>query len=160
MALVLTRPNPSTITGLSVVTINGQPTLVLEDTTRGNKKLSVAEQVLIFSESNLANNDWVQIGDAVDTDSGYVMDFNGTVVYSTGHCENTNANSKDIVLFINGISSGTLGTLIGGTDVQFINNTLDVDFVQGDKIRLQAQNGAGGIIEDSVIKLTVKWRGI
>lgn len=160
MTLVLTRPQPaSNVTGLSVVNINGQPTLVLVDTTRGNKKLSVAEQVLMFSENTLANNDWVQIGDAVDADSGYIMDFDGTVVYSTAHCENTNANSKAIHMFINAVDNGSLGTLAGGMNATFSNLVLNIDFVQGDKIRLQAQ-GVGGAIEDTVVKLTVKWRKV
>lgn len=140
--------------------INGQPMLTYLDTTRGSpgKRLSVAEQTLIFSENRLSSNDWIEIGNAVDADSGFVVDFDGTVVFATGHCENTGANSKNIHLFINGIDQGSIGTLTGGTNVSFINTTMDIDFVQGDKIRLQAQQGTGGNIQDTVVKLTVKWR--
>lgn len=145
---------------MTVRVVNGQPMLMLTDTTRGspNKILSVAEQNLVFSENQLTENDWLDIGNAIDADSGYIADFDGTVVFATGHCENTNVNSKNIHLFINGVDQGSVGALSGGTDASFINTTLDVDFVQGDKIRLQAQQGTGGGIQDTVVKLTVKWR--
>ncbi len=150
------------IPGLSVVDINGQPTLVLEDTTRANKKLSIAEQPLMWSENVLNNDDWIRIGNANDADDGYVMDFDGTLVYATAHCENTNGNSKDINLWVNGVFVLTIGTLTGavGSNVQFVNTLLNYDFNQGDKIQLRAQDpGLSGNILDTVVKLTVKWRG-
>lgn len=165
MAFVLTRRSvggsSTTIGtgGLEISIINGQPILTYPDTTRGSpgKQVSVAEQVLIFSETTLTNNDWIQIGTAVDADSGYIADLDGAVMYATAHCENTNANSLDIHLFVNAVDQGSIGTLSGGANATFINTSLDVDFSQGDRIRLQAQN-ATGPIQDSVIKLTLKWR--
>lgn len=162
MNLILTRPtggSSSAIAGLTITVINGQPMLTLEDTTRANKILSVAEQDLTFAENRLGSNDWVEIGNAVDADSGYIADFNGTVVFGSAHCENTGANAKDLHLFINNVDQGSIGTLSGGTDATFINNTLNIDFVQGDKIRLRAVQNTGGAIQDTVVKLTVKWRG-
>jgi len=145
--------------GITITFINGQPMLTLEDTTRGDKILSVAEQSMIFSDAQLSHLKWLEIGDANDGDSGYIMDFDGTLVYATGHCENTAANSKDIHLFINGVDNGSLGTLSGGANSTFTDVTLDIDFNQGDKIRLQAQGSGTGSIEDTVVKITVKWRG-
>jgi len=81
------------------------------------------------------------------------------VVFATGHCEDTGGNSKEIHLYIEGVDSATLGTLSGGADVSFSDNTLDVDFSQGDKIRCRAHDGSGGEIDDTVVKVTVKWRG-
>ena len=148
------------ITGLDITTINGQPMLTLEDTTRGNKILSVAEQTLTYAENQLGDQDWIRVANANDIDSGYVMDFDGTLVFATGHCENTGVGvSKDVRLFINGVDNGVVGTLSGGADVSFTSTTLDIDFSQGDKIRLRADNGAGGAIQDTIVKLTVKWRG-
>jgi hypothetical protein len=144
---------------MAVTTINGQPMLTLVDTTRTDKILSVAEQNLEFSENRLNDLDWLDVGTAVDADSGYIMDFDGTVVFTTGHCENTGAASKNIHLFINGVDSGSLGTLSGGTNATFINTIVDLDFNRGDRIRLQAQDGITGIIEDTVVKVSVKWRG-
>lgn len=166
--LVLTKPRRggggSVPGNLQLSIINGQPILTFFDTTRGTsspvtgKRLSVAEQVLTFAEPTLTQNDWLDIGNAVDADSGYIADLDGTVTFATGHCENTNTNSKEIHLFINGTDYGNIGTLSGGVDTSFINTTLDVDFSQGDKIRLQAQQGNGAAILDTVVKVTIRWR--
>ena len=158
--------------GLQLTVINGQPMFTYIDTTRGTgspvgspvsgKRLSVAEQAITFAENALTVNDWVRIGNSNDADNGYIADFDGTVTYATAQCENTNGNSKDIHLFINGIDKGSIGTLISvaspSGEATFINTTLNVDFVQGDKIRLQAQQGSGAGIGDTVVKLTLKWR--
>jgi hypothetical protein len=144
--------------GVSVTIIDGQPFVTLIDTTRGNKVLSVAEQPLMFSDKSLTDLEWIAIGDAVDADSSYIADFDGTVVYATGHCENTGGNSKEIHLYINGVDSVTLGTLSGGANATFNSNTLNVNFSQDDRIRLRAHGVASGRIEDTVIKITLKWR--
>lgn len=159
---ILTKPNSgggALPSGLSVININGQPMLTLEDTTRADKILSIAEQGITFAENRLTHNDWIQVGNANDADSGYVANFDCTIVYASGHCENTNANNKDIHLFINGVDEGSLGSLFGGANATFINNTINIDLNQGDRIRLRAIDDSTGRIEDTVIKLTIKWRG-
>lgn len=151
-------------TGLTVTIINGQPMLTLVDTTRlvgspqVGKILSVGEQSLSWTENGLTNDDWIRVGNANDADSGYITDFDGTLVYVTGHCEDTGGNAKDIHLYINGVDEGSLGNLSGGSNATFINNTTDIDFGQGDRLRLRAV-GVTGAIQDTVIKLTLKWRG-
>jgi hypothetical protein len=145
--------------GLTITTINTQPMLTLEDTTRANKVLSVAESNAIFSENKVNNLDWIQIGNANDADSGYIAEFDGTLVYATAHCEDTGANSKEIHFYIEGADSATLGTLSGGANATFNNSTLNVDFDQGERLRVRAHDGAGGDIRDTVVKLTYKWRG-
>ena len=86
-------------------------------------------------------------------------EVDGTVVFATGHCENTQANSKDIHLIINNTDLGSIGTLAGGANATFVNTLLNLDFVQGDRIRLQAQGSGSGNILDTVVKITIKWRG-
>ncbi len=148
----------SAVPGLTTSVINGQPMLTLEDTTRANKVLSVGEQVYTWAENRLTNLDWVRMGNATDADSGYIADFDGTIVYASVHCENTNANSMDIHVYVDGDDEGSIGTLSGGTNAIINNNTLNIDFVQGQKIRVRAENGSG-TVQDTVVKLTVKWRG-
>ncbi len=163
MAFFFLRAKGGGASSLTTAIINGQPTVVFGDTTRleGSpataKLLSIAEQPVMFSQNRLKTNDWIAIGDAIDADSGYIADFDATIVYASAHCEDTGAESKDIHLYIDGVDNGSIGTLSGGTDATFINNTLDFDLDQGDKIRLRAF-GAGGQIQDTVIKLTLKWR--
>lgn len=153
-----TAPSPD---NLEITIINGQPMLTFLDTTRGSpgKQLSVTDHVLSYSDNSLGAGSWVEIGNAVDADAGYIVDFDGTIVFATGTCTDTNGNSKEIHLFVNGSDEGSIGTLVGAGVVSFVNVTLNVNINQGDRIRLQAQQGSGGIIEDTVVKLTIKWRG-
>ncbi len=142
----------------TISTINGQLVPTFVDTTRANKVLSVSSQNVIYAENQVNDGDWIRIGNASDADSSYIAEMNGTITYTTGHCENTAGNSKEIHLFINGVDQGNIGVLTGGQNAQFINTTLDIDFAQGDRIRLQGQDGAGGVIQDTVVRLTLKWR--
>ena len=165
VTLTETSPDQFTITipgeatpGLTQTVINGQPMMTFEDTTRANKILSISEQTYVWAENRLNNLDWVRMGNASDADSGYIADFDGTIVYASAHCENTGTNSSDIHIYVDGIDEGSVGTLSGGTNAIINNTTLNIDFVQGQKIRVRAQNGVGNI-QDTVIKLTVKWRG-
>jgi hypothetical protein len=144
--------------GVDITIINGQPMLTLIDTTRANKILSVAESNITFSENKVNHNDWIQIGNANDADSGYIAEFDGTLVYASAHCENTGGNTKEIHFYIGAADSATLGSLTGGANATFNNVTLNTDFVQGDRLRVRAHDGAGGDIQDTVVKLTLKWR--
>ena len=145
--------------GVDITTINSQPMLTLVDTTRLNKVLSVSETTLVFAENKVNDNDWIQIGNATDADSSYIAEFDGTLVYASAHCEDTNGNSKEVHLYINTTDSATVGTLTGGLNATFNNVTLNTDFSQGDRLRVRAVNGSGGDIGDTVVKLTLKWRG-
>lgn len=156
--ITVTIPGGS-ITGLTTTIINGQPMLTLEDTTRGSKILSVDEQVLVWSDNRVTDLDWMRIGRAANADSGYIADFDGTIVYASAHCEDTAGNAKDIRIYIDGADVGSIGTLSGGTNIEINNTGLNFDFSQGQKIRIRARQGFGGPIRDTVVKLTIKWRG-
>jgi hypothetical protein len=146
--------------GLTVTVINGQPTLTLIDSTRGDKVLSVSENCFVLSERRLGNNDWVKIGEANSSRSSIIADFDGTVVGITVHCENTSGNEKDIRLWIEDTEVGdiaSINSLSGNIDATFVDTNLNYDFSQGDRIRLRCGDN-GGNIQDTVIKLTVKWR--
>lgn len=158
MTVTLLRPAGSGTSDVDISTINGQLVITFVDTTRGDKILSVADEPLMFARNRLGDDAWLEIGNAIDADSGYIADLDGTLVYASGHCEDTGANSKEIHLFVNGVDNGSLGSLSGGANAQFINTTVNIDFSQGDRIRLQAQNGLGGNIQDTVVRLTIKWR--
>lgn len=169
-SIVLTRPLaiPSTgqttgspITGLSTTVINGQPMLTYNDPARANKTLSISEQNHIFSRNRLTGAEWIRVGNTSDADSGYVAEFDGTICYASGHCEDANGESKDIHVYINDVDLGDIGTLSGATNTSFTNTVLNLDYDQGDVIRLRAvdSNGSTGAIEDTIIKLTTKHRG-
>lgn len=165
-AIVLTRPiaapasSGTEVLGLSTTVINGQPMLTLADTTRSNKVLSVSEQVLVFAENRISHLDWIRIATTADAESGYVADFDGTVTSITAHCENTNTNAKDIRLYVDNVDVASLASLTGGTNSTSADSTLNIDFTQGQRIRLRAEGNTTGPVEDTVIKITVKWRGV
>jgi len=171
MGFVLTRPTTNGTTalpdGITITIINGQPMLTLEDTTRSNKILSVSENPIMFSENILVNNDWIRIASASDRASGYVADFDGTIVSATGHCKMVNNNDKAIKIFTQGVDRGSIFTFSGLGEDYRINTILNIDFNRGDKIRLVAKDvftgsppvATVGRIQDSVLKLVLKWRG-
>jgi len=164
MAFVLTRPvtpsgGGSGVTGLTITTINGQPMLTLVDSTRSDKILSIAEHPVSWDDNRINLLDWIRIGNANDATSAYVTDFDGTIVTATAQCENVRNNDKIIHLFINNTNKGPIGTLSSPNADTFVNTALNIDFNQGDQIRLQALDGSSGRIEDTVIKLILKWRG-
>ena len=164
MAFVLTKPvsgggSGTGVSGLTITNINGQPVLTLVDSTRADKILSVAENPVQFNDNRLQLMDWIGIGNATHQESAYVADFDGTVVAVTGQCENVRNNDKIIHLFINNVNKGPIGTFAGNNNQTFIDTALNIDFNQGDQIRLQARGGEAGPIEDTVIKLILKWRG-
>lgn len=144
--------------GISVTTINGQEVLTLVDTTRANKILSVGDTSITWSENRVKNNDWLQIGSAVDALSGYIVPMNATIVKATGHTEDNNGNTKNINLYINGVNDGAIVLFTGLSGEDSYNSTTDnIDVSQGDKLRLRG--ATGGKIEDTVITLWLKWRG-
>ncbi len=145
--------------GLAITTINGQPTLTLIDTTRGNKILSVAETNFIFAEPNLADLDWFKIGDASDSTTGYITPFQATIVSASYHNSDDNGQAKELDLYINGSYDSTLFTT-PGTSVEnsaTITN-LNIDLSQGDKLQMRAGT-TGTAIADTLVTLWVKWRG-
>jgi len=164
--IVLTRPlavpSGTKITGLSTTIINGQPMLTYDDPSRADKTLSISEQNYIFARNRLKNDDWLRIATTSHADAGFVAEFDGTVCYASGHCEETGARSKEIHLFIDNIDMGIIGTLSGGNNALFTNTLLNIDYVQGQRIRLQAMDTTGspaGNIQDSVVTVTIKHRG-
>jgi len=149
----------SGIPGTAVTIINGQPTLTLVDTTRNNKILSVAEIPIAYTDNKLKNNEWLRVGNSNHAMSGFIAEFNGTLTFASGQCQRVRNNDKDIHLYINNVDLGSIGSYTGSSNSTFINTTIDIDFNQGDLIRLRAKDGTPGKIEDTVVKLILKWRG-
>ena len=147
--------------GLGFSTINGQEILTFDDPTRASKTLSIDSNNYTYSDNSLSDGSWIEIGNAVDTDAGHIMPFNGTLVGITAMSENPGAgNTYEIDLFINGaLSTAGIATLTGaGVDTD-VDMTLNIDFAQGDRLRLQVDQTAGtGTMQDTVVDLIVRWR--
>ena len=136
--------------------INGQPVITVADATRNDKQLSLDSNSFMYSENSLQNNDWIEIAGAGDADSGYIMPMDGTITMATAHCENANEDTT-IKIYQNASTTSVAdaGSFVANPNAQFVNTTLNVDFVQGDRIRLR---NVGGSIQDTVVSVFVKWR--
>lgn len=145
--------------GLAVTTIGGQEVLTLVDTTRSNKVLSIETTAIAWSENNVNNNDWMQVGNANDALSGYVVPLNATIVKATMHTSDDNNNSKGVDLYIDTVNNGTLLSLtaVNGEN-EATDNTLDIDVNAGQKLRIRG-DASNGRIDDTIVTLWLKWRG-
>jgi len=147
------------LSGLGITDINGQDKVTLIDDVR-MKTLTVSEQDIVFADDRARNLDWIDIGEANHASSGYIADYDGTVVSVSGHCALANGNEKEFRMVIGDPGTETvIGTLGTADNDAFSSTILDVDFIQGDMIRVRAYDGTGGAIRDVVIKITMKWRG-
>ena len=138
--------------------------------------VSYAEMCFMFAESQITNNDWVQIGHASDTYSGYIMPENGTITRVTAHVESQNkTGKKSIDLYINDtkyddfITFGGLDTEQSDDDYEGdddgwysnqhrIRNNLNINFNVGDKIRLRGAMSSSYKLYDTCIAIWYKWR--
>ena len=156
----------STILGFTIKSIGGsgspgQTQLFIQDTSRGSpfKELSVQESALTFSDNIVQNNGWVEIGNAVDALSGYIVPMNATIVRVTAHTSSKPAAAKDLDLYVNGSvnTAGVVTFAAGAGESSFTDITLNIDVDAGDKIRLRGA-ATGGQIEDTVVTFWLRWR--
>ena len=133
--------------------------LTCTDSTRASKILSVETTTLVWSENNVGNNDWIQVGNANDADSGFVMPFDGTIVRVVAHTEDDLNNTKDIDLYIDAVNNGAIATFtaVNGENSD-TDTTLDINFTAGQKLRLRG-GATGGVVQDTIVTVWVKWRG-
>lgn len=160
-----TLPNTSVtdLNDIALSTIVGSPSpaqdqalLTTLDTVR-SKNLTLETEAYHFSQVSVAPSDYIQIGNAADDLSAIIVPLNGTVVRVTGHCSDTGGNAKGIELYLDGVSTATLGTFSGAGEQTFASNTLSIDVAAGEKLRLRG-SVAAGTIQDTIITIYIKWR--
>ena len=143
----------------AVVTPADDQTLLAYTDTDRAKVLSVESHTYVFSDNSVDDGDWLDIGNASDTLTGYIMPLDGTVVSATAHTEDANGNTYDIDLFVDAVDSGPIANLTGAGEAEDTDPTLSLDFAAGQKLRLQADRSAGtSKLGDTVVVLTVRWR--
>lgn len=141
--------------------------------------VSFAEMTLMFAESSLNNNDWVQIGSASDADSGYVMPADGVITRMTAQVEEIEKGNQLFWIDVyiddtphikilefgpNSTRTNDLDTShdINGYDDVYnqrrIKNGLNLQFNAGQKIRLRAGSTGGNKMNDTVLVIWFKWR--
>ncbi len=149
-----THPPPTHPVNITAVDASYSTPMYIEPN-RG-KLLSVETCHFWWAEASVGNNEWMQTGHASDTDSGWIMPFDGTMIAITAITENCAGNTKGFRIYNDSYEEGTFITL-SGSGIQSERVTdLDIDFIAGDRIRLRS--GAGGTINDTTVSLLVKWR--
>lgn len=136
----------------------GERTLFILDPTT-NEKLSIAEVTMTFSDNIVQNNGWIEIGNAVDALTGYIIPMNAKLVRISAHTSSKGAAAKDIDLYKNGtLFVDPLFTFAAGAgEASHFDATVDYDFDAGDKVRLRGGPTGGGI-QDTVVTLWFRWR--
>lgn len=121
--------------------------------------VTTSMQQYLWAENRIGSNEWIKIGRATDSLSGHIMPFNGVIIGITAHCENTlTIVNRNINLYINGTLTTTgMAVLTGGANASYINMNHNTSFNAGDKLRLRGDNG--GVIEDSVFTVYVRFTG-
>jgi len=149
------------LTSLTFTDINGQSILTHIDTSRSSKVLSIDSHPYMFANNTLDDAEWMDLGDASNTDVGITMPLDGTIVMATGQTEDDNGNTFQMDVYIDGVDSGSVGTLTGGANSEFQSTTLDLDFTQGQKLRVRGDRSAGsGELGDVNVVIIVRWRDI
>ncbi len=146
------------ISGLTIVNIDAQPTLVITDTTRtGSPQLSVETTAITWAEAFVSDNDWISIGNAIDALSGFIIPHKARIVKITAHTEDDNNISKAFDLYIDGASQSLFAFTAVNGENEFQQVNTDIQVAKDTKLRVRATNTPSGSIGDTVITLWLKW---
>lgn len=155
-----------TIAGLRLVPNSTFPTTSLEggdlqmdadgtlysyDSTR-SKFLTVNDHQFTFAENGGADDEYLRVGFMSDTDAGYIMPFDGTIVAITADSSG-GTNNKGFEAQVNGVDVINFNLSSG----QYLDTTEDTDFSAGDRLQVFCVS-AGGNVQDPVVSLFIKWR--
>lgn len=131
----------------------------IEDVTRGKKKLSTNEYLLEFSKAAVGDQDWVAPQGRLDSLAAYTCPYDATVVASSTHVVDTGSSTFELRVYINGVDSGSIGTITGVGEQADTEVTLNIDVSRGDLIRIKATRTVGtGELSEPITKLFLKWR--
>jgi len=145
----------------TISTINGQPVPTFSDSTRGPKQLSIETIALVWSDTSLAADEYLEFQEANNADAGFSPPHNATIVKASGVTEDNNGpGARDIDLFVNGAldTSGILtftGAPSGQEEVRDV--TLNIDVTAGNIVHLRGDSGANALADVAVV-LFFKWR--
>ncbi|RLD75108.1 MAG: hypothetical protein DRJ15_17460 [Bacteroidetes bacterium] len=144
---------------VNLTTIGSNDIPVFVDSTRSDKVLSSTMIPMVFSGNRLIDSSWMQIDEAKDATSGFVIPFNATIVGIATQFKN--GKGREIDLYIDGVlDTADVVTIPNITDAQATDMTLDIDITALEKIQLRgstsqglAQTGRG------LITIYARWRG-
>ena len=156
--VTITNTDASVIT---ISTINGQPVPTFSDTTRGPKTLSVETIALVWSDTSLSADEFLEFQEANNADAGFNPPHNATIVKAPVVCEDNNGPGvRDIDLYLNGVlsTSGILSFTGAPTGQEIVSDvTLNINVATTDVIHLRGDSGANALADVAVV-LFFKWR--
>lgn len=125
------------------------------------RQVSVETTGYLWAEAAIGNTEWIQIAHATNTRSGHLIPYDAVIVGATAHCENSSGATKPLALYVNDTEiNGALITIPDdGQNSTIIDMGLNIPVLQGDLLRLRG-NGGGGAVNDTVIKLYLKWEAV
>lgn len=138
----------------NIVDLNGIQVMMIDDPILG--QVSVETCNFTFGENCISRYEWMKIGRASDSDSGFIMPHNGVIVGYSAHCENGRNMAQEFKLYIDGVRNDLFAFPMGNGNVTAHAMNVNLPFLQNQKIRLRAWDK--GNIDDTVINLFVKWR--
>jgi len=136
-----------------------QTLLSYVDATRASKVLSVESHTFLWSDTQVDDNDWIDIGKTGDANIGWIMPMNGTVVGASAYTVDANSNTYAIDLYIDAVDSGPVVTLTGVGADSDSDPSLNLNFTAGQRLRLRGDQTAGtSDMDDTTVAIMVKWR--
>jgi len=147
--------------GLGFTVIDGEQILTLIDTSRSNKILSVEKMNYMLVEDRVTAGTYLDIGYLTNSDGGYVMPLNATIVGISLHVTDGNNTTIQYDLYVNGsLNTSNLISASTNGENKIQNNNLNIDLSSNDKIAMRGNRTSGSSTHRNVcVMLYVRWRG-
>jgi len=147
----------SVTVGTTISTIDGNSIVMFPDASR-SKTLSIETTEFNWNMNSVRKNNWISIGNAIGSNQNHNIPHNATIVKWTASAYNTDGNTKNIHLYINGTETSNYITFAATTTQQTIQDLVeDIDVSAGDEIRFKSDN-SNSKIKNLVITMWLRWR--
>ncbi len=122
----------------------------------------LSTEVTTLSLGRSGNQDNVNLratGNQGNNRSGYLMPYDGTIVYATAKSNNgSGAQAKQFSILVRNGNTTNTSTNISTVSSEYISTNLNIDFSAGDYINGTINNDGNGNVNNVSIVLWVKWR--
>lgn len=132
-----------------------EPMAFLVDSTREDKLLSIESTAYQFGERNASNNDWLIINDANNTEAGFSVPYDGTIVRASARISNTGGSGEALV-YVNDNGHSVLNWNNYDSILNSHCTNINIPFNKDDIIRVRTEN-VNSTLKDCVVTIWVKW---
>ncbi|MBD3260968.1 MAG: hypothetical protein GF334_04700 [Candidatus Altiarchaeales archaeon] len=145
-----------TISGAGIASLGPGPDglVFINDPTRGNKRLSIDRQVVLYSEDGNSDGTYLRPGNVINNFAGWIIPRDGTITAATyGYI--TGAANKDFIIRINNSTDLNTTNVLSATAT--VDSGLNIDVSEGDVLQVFiSATGAG--IADAFATIEIAWR--